>query len=108
MQPQPSSLTQLTCQAIQQSSAHPREKFRQIPIGDLLVTRDVAPLCTADINEALGNGIRVADELRAAGLIHSAALSLQGHVRTAGTDLHDPAFAANACPELETVYVERA
>ena len=52
-------------------------------LGDLLVTRDVGPLSTWEIATALEAGVRVAEALRERGLIHSAALYLQGHTRIA-------------------------
>jgi len=48
---------------------------------DLPVTRHVGPLSFSEIAKALGSGLRVAESLRAQGLIHAAALCLQGHVR---------------------------
>ncbi len=48
---------------------------------DLPVTRDVGPLSRRDIGRALDAGERVAEELRAMGLISAAALCLSGAVR---------------------------
>jgi len=48
---------------------------------DLLVTQSVAELSPGEINCALDRGTRAADQLRADGLIHSAALHLQGETR---------------------------
>ena len=50
-------------------------------LGDLLVTRDVGPLSTSEIAIALEAGVRVAEASRERGLVHSAALYLQGHTR---------------------------
>ncbi|HXC48706.1 MAG TPA: UPF0280 family protein [Candidatus Sulfotelmatobacter sp.] len=50
-------------------------------LGDLLVTRGVDPLSSSEIFAAIDSGARVADALRAQGLIHSSALCLQGHTR---------------------------
>ena len=53
---------------------------------DLLVTRDVGPLSPHEIHQALNSGLRVAKILREKGLIHSAALCLQGHLRVTRRD----------------------
>src|SRR5258708_6825520 len=50
-------------------------------LGDLLVTRGVELLSDSEIAAALDSGVRVAETLRAQGLIHSSALCLQGHTR---------------------------
>ena len=50
-------------------------------LGDLLVTQSVAELSSKEIDFALDRGITVADQLREGGLIHSAALHLQGKTR---------------------------
>jgi len=47
---------------------------------DLHVTRDVGPLTPREIRQALNSGLRLAETLRDKGLIHSAALCLQGQV----------------------------
>jgi uncharacterized protein len=47
---------------------------------DLPVTRGVGPLSTQEIHQALIAGEKVAEELRAQGLIHAAALCLQEHL----------------------------
>jgi ApbE superfamily uncharacterized protein (UPF0280 family) len=47
-------------------------------LGDLHVTRGVGPLSASEIQSALLSGVRVAVSLRERGLIHSAALCLQG------------------------------
>jgi uncharacterized protein len=49
-------------------------------LQDLPITRAVGPLCTSEIARALETGLRVAEELRDGGLIHSAALCLQQQV----------------------------
>jgi uncharacterized protein len=54
------------------------------PDSDLLnhpVTRAVGPLSPQEISQALDAGASVAGQLRAQHLIHSVALSLQGHIR---------------------------
>lgn len=50
-------------------------------LGTIPVTRDVAALTHSEIEQALENGIPIAEDLRASHLIDSAALSLQGHTR---------------------------
>jgi uncharacterized protein len=52
---------------------------------DLPVTRAVGLLTTKEITKALDAGERIADTLRAQGLVHSAALCLQHHVRVVQT-----------------------
>jgi uncharacterized protein len=47
---------------------------------DLPVTRNVGPLSPQEISQALGAGEAVAEQLRAQGLIHAAALCLQSQV----------------------------
>jgi len=47
---------------------------------DLLVTRHVGTLSVQEIMVALDSGLKVAQELRAGRLIHSAALCLQGRI----------------------------
>lgn len=51
-------------------------------LGERLVTRDVGPLATDEIETALAAGLAEAESLRAAGLIVSAAMHLQGVSRT--------------------------
>jgi hypothetical protein len=65
-----------------------REIAPDSDLGELLVTRDVGKLSSHEIDTALDRGVRVAEELRERGLIHSAALCLQGHVRTTATVRH--------------------
>ena len=50
-------------------------------LGAIAVTRNVGSLAGHEIEKALKNGVKVAEELRARKLIHSAALCLQSHVR---------------------------
>jgi uncharacterized protein len=50
-------------------------------LGDLPVTQSVGELSAEDITCALDQGAAVADRLRSKGLIHSAALHLQGETR---------------------------
>jgi len=58
-----------------------RELDPDSDLGDLLVTQSVGQLTSTEINDALERGIRVAESLRASGLVHAAALNLQGEVR---------------------------
>jgi ApbE superfamily uncharacterized protein (UPF0280 family) len=51
-------------------------------LGERLVTRDVSPLSVEEIETALAAGVTEAERLRAAGLIVSAAMHLQGVSRT--------------------------
>ena len=51
-------------------------------LGPRSVTRDVGPLATAEIDDALDRGVGCAEDLVARGLILGAALQLQGRVRT--------------------------
>jgi len=50
-------------------------------LGGLLVTRDVGPLTSSEINSALASGAHMAELLRGKNLIHSAALCLRGETR---------------------------
>jgi len=52
-------------------------------LGGLLVTRSVGPLTNSEITSALQAGLCAANALRERGLIHSAAIHLQGHTRIA-------------------------
>jgi uncharacterized protein len=63
-------------------------------LGDLPVTRAVPHLSALEIEQALAAGAQVANELRSANLITSAALCLQGHVRIipAVTSDHRPSL----------------
>jgi uncharacterized protein len=58
-----------------------REIAPDSDLGQLLVTRDVAPLASADITAALNPGARMAETLCRKGLIYSAALCLQKQTR---------------------------
>jgi uncharacterized protein len=58
-----------------------RELDPDSDLGDLLVTQSVGQLTYKEINDALERGIQVAESLRAAELVHAAALNLQGEVR---------------------------
>jgi ApbE superfamily uncharacterized protein (UPF0280 family) len=58
-----------------------REIAPDSDLGDLLVTRAVSNLPTHEIDAALQNGLRTANDLRSCGLIEAAALCLQGHTR---------------------------
>jgi ApbE superfamily uncharacterized protein (UPF0280 family) len=55
-------------------------------LGDLLVTQSVAALSVDEIECALNRGAAVAQHLRSEGLIHSAALHLQGETRIVAAD----------------------
>jgi ApbE superfamily uncharacterized protein (UPF0280 family) len=59
-------------------------------LGDIPVTVDVPPLAAADVARALDAGVRRARELRAAGLVWSAALVCQGMLRTTDDDVPVP------------------
>ena len=63
-------------------------------LGARIVTVGVGPLTPSEVNAALANGIAAANAYRAAGLIESAALFLQGECRIIGPlALKEPAFA---------------
>ena len=53
-------------------------------LGERLVTTSVAPLSSNEIRQALDSGIREAELSLTLGLIHSAAIHLQGEIRTVG------------------------
>lgn len=53
-------------------------------LGERLVTTYCPPLPAHDITTALDHGLRAADQLRASGLIHAAALFFQGEFRQSG------------------------
>jgi uncharacterized protein len=55
-------------------------------LRDLFVTQSVGDLSPDEIIRALDRGIAVAEQLKAEGLIHSAALHLQGATRVVSTD----------------------
>jgi ApbE superfamily uncharacterized protein (UPF0280 family) len=71
-----------------------REISPDSDLGDLLVTRGVAPLSQFEVEAALENGLGVATLLRERRLIHSAALCLQKSVRVLSPS---PAAAAPFC-----------
>ncbi|HTB93062.1 MAG TPA: UPF0280 family protein [Candidatus Sulfotelmatobacter sp.] len=56
-------------------------------LGNLRVTRGVGPLSDSDVAAALDSGRRVAESLRARGLIHSSALRLQSRTRVVSHSL---------------------
>jgi ApbE superfamily uncharacterized protein (UPF0280 family) len=58
-----------------------REISPDSDLGDLRVTRGVESLSDSEIFAALDSGFRVAETLRARGLIHSSAFCLQSHTR---------------------------
>jgi len=53
-------------------------------LGDRLVTQDVGPLSTSEVATALEQGLTVARSMAERGLIHSAALFLNGETRVCG------------------------
>jgi ApbE superfamily uncharacterized protein (UPF0280 family) len=53
-------------------------------LGERLVTQSVEELTSSEICDALEAGIRVAESLRSSGLMHAAALNLQGETRVVG------------------------
>ena len=53
-------------------------------LGERLVTTDVGSLTAAEIEQALGRGLAVADACRRRGLIHAVALFLDGAHLTVG------------------------
>jgi ApbE superfamily uncharacterized protein (UPF0280 family) len=67
-----------------------REISPDSDLGDLPVTRGVEPLSCSEMIAALDSGVRVAEALRAQGLIHSSALCIQGHTRVVSPS-HAPA-----------------
>ena len=64
-----------------------REISLDSDLGNLLVTRGVESLSDSEIAAALDAGVRVAESLRAHGLIHSSALCLQSHTRVISAPL---------------------
>jgi uncharacterized protein len=66
-------------------------------LRDLMVTQSVAELCCEEIHCALDRGVAVAQRLRSEGLIHSAALHLQGQTRVVTADQE----LACVCPKFE-------
>ena len=55
-------------------------------LGERLVTQSIGELSACEINQALSSGVKMAESLRRAGLIHAAALSLQREVRVCGIE----------------------
>ena len=66
-----------------------REISPDSDLGDLLVTRGVGPLALSEIESAFAGGAQMADLLRSANLIHSAAFCLQRR-----TEVIAPSLAA--------------
>lgn len=79
-----------------------RELAPDSDLGDLLVTQSVAELTPVEIDEALSSGLRVAESLREAGLIHAAALHLQGETRVVGA--HRLSLVESAVPDGRLVH----
>ncbi|MGB9468817.1 MAG: UPF0280 family protein [Candidatus Acidiferrum sp.] len=70
---------------------------------DLPVTRNVGPLSPWEISQALDAGEAVAEQLRAQGLIHAAALCLQSQIRSISDSCTcRAALPRPAVPELES------
>jgi ApbE superfamily uncharacterized protein (UPF0280 family) len=72
-------------------------------LGDILVTRSVGPLAPHEIGQAIERGLARARALRDRGLIHAAAIHLQGETRVLVTDdavaaLLSPALSAGSSP----------
>jgi hypothetical protein len=61
-------------------------------LGERLVTQGVGELQAHEVDAALASGVRRAQEIRAAGVIHAAALSLQGEVRVLGAHSQSQLF----------------
>ncbi len=78
-----------------------RELAPDSDLGDLLVTQSVGELTPGEIDEALSSGLRVAESLRESGLIHAAALHLQGETRVLGTQ---PSLADLSVPDGRLVH----
>jgi ApbE superfamily uncharacterized protein (UPF0280 family) len=72
-----------------------REIAPDSDLGALPVTRDVGPLLAHEIAEALERGSRSAEDLRSQGLIHGAALCLQGRVRLIRGQCSESSFPNN-------------
>lgn len=62
-----------------------RELAPDSDLGELLVTQAVGELSREEVERALQAGVVMAEALSAQGLIHAAALHLQGETRIAGT-----------------------
>jgi ApbE superfamily uncharacterized protein (UPF0280 family) len=65
-----------------------RELAPDSDLGERLVTQSVARLRRAEIADALCSGIRIAEPLRASGLIRAVAITLQGETCALGTPLY--------------------
>jgi len=76
-----------------------REISPDSDLGDLLVTREVGKLTAFEIEEALDSGTHLAASLRERGLIHSAALCLQGQIRVVSS-AQEPALLDTATRSL--------
>ncbi|HVM92070.1 MAG TPA: UPF0280 family protein [Terriglobales bacterium] len=72
-------------------------------LGTRLVTQTVGNLTNAEIGEALDSGIVAAESFQRRGVIHSAALTLQGTVRIAEPARHRPLAHASAA-NRRTIY----
>ena len=69
-----------------------REISPDSDLGDLRVTRSVCPLAVPEIEAALDSGAGIASLLLEKGLIHSAALGLQGQTRVVTSAQQPPSF----------------
>ena len=69
-----------------------REICPESDLGELRVTRSVCPLAVSDIEAALDSGAGIARLLLEKGLIHSAALGLQGQTRVVTSAQQPPSF----------------
>jgi len=78
-----------------------REIAPDSDLGNIRVTRGVAPLSAREIEAALDNGARVAEELRDRGLIHAAALCLERQVRIVGESFGN-GFLQRCAPVAQT------
>lgn len=70
-----------------------REIAPDSDLGSLPVTREVGPLSAHEIEIALDAGVEIAESLRHRGLIHSAALNLQGNTRVVCAPIASNLFA---------------
>jgi uncharacterized protein len=75
-----------------------REIAPDSDLGDIPVTRGVGQLSRQEIDEALCAGAHLAEELCDQGLIHAAALSLQGNVRVVSTRAAHLGFCRDGLP----------
>ncbi len=67
-------------------------------LGDLPVTVDVGMLPGSVVDEAIANGAREARRFMNAGLIHGAALLLQGRLRVVGAEARIGSRELALCP----------